>query len=95
VISLSGTTLSVTANPGEGTTGSSVTTYTVDISKAELKSWGTTCLTPGQHLRVKGALTGTSMVALEVEIVGACLNAAVATAPTPPAPPASAASNPT
>jgi hypothetical protein len=92
VISLSGTTLSVTANPGEGTQGSTVTTYTVDISKAELKSWGTTCLTAGQHIRVKGALTGTSMVALVVEVVGSCLNAPMT--PTPPAPPASAASNP-
>lgn len=96
VISLSGTTLSVTANPGEGTQGSSVTNYTVDISKAELKSWGATCLTAGQHVRVKGALTGTSMVALVVEIVGACLNAPVTPmpTPTPPTPPASAASNP-
>ena len=94
VISLDGTLLSVTANPGEGTAGSTLTTYTVDISKAELKSWGTACLTAGQKIRVKGALAGNNMVALVVELAADCLKppAAPLPAPLPPAPPASAAS---
>jgi hypothetical protein len=88
VISLSGTTLMVSANPGEGDKGSASTTYTIDISKAELKSWGTSCLTAGQTIRVKGALAGTSMTALVVEAVGSCQTS-------PPVPvPAPAASGP-
>lgn len=87
VVSVSGTTLIVTANPGEGQAGSLATRYTIDFSKAEIKSWGASCLTAGQKLRVKGALTGTTMTALVIEVVGAC------TAPvTPPVPPLPAAS---
>ena len=85
VISLVGNTLSVTANPGEGNRNSTATTYTVDISKAEMKAWGTACLVAGQKIRVKGALAGTQMVALVVETPADCMKPT----PTPPAPPAS------
>ena len=87
VVSVSGTTLMVTANPGEGDKGSAATSYTIDISKAEIKSWGASCLTTGQRLRVKGALTGTTMTAIVIEVVGACK--APVTPPVLPVPAAS------
>ena len=92
VVGLAGSTLTVTANPGEGTKGSTQTSYTVDIANTGFKNWGAQCLTAGQHIEVKGALAGNALTALLIEIEGACLSAA--TPPAPPAPPASGASSP-
>jgi len=94
VVSLTGSVLTIDANPREGNANSNSRSYTVDIAKTGYKNWGAQCLTAGQKIDVKGALAGNAMTALLIEIVGPCLSAAPAAptptpTPTPPTPPAS------
>ena len=97
VVSLTGSVLTIDANPREGNASSNSRTYTVDIAKTGYKNWGAQCLTTGQKIDLKGALAGNAMTALLIEIVGPCLSAVPSVpsvTPLPPAPPASAASGP-